>query len=222
MFYEPEKRDTSLLPYDPFKAIVAPRPIGWVTSMSTKGEINLAPYSFFNGVNSKPNLVMFGSEGRKDSVAFIEETKEFVCNLATYDLRDSMNETAAPLARGVNEMVRAGLAPAPSRLVKPPRVATAPCALECKLVRIVPMTTHDGAPVDCHVVFGQVVGVHIDDRFIVNGLLDTAAMRPIARCGYDQYAVVESVFRDGKADQIAPQSRIAFPRSTPAIAVNRT
>ena len=194
MFYEPDTRDKSLLPHDPFKAIVAPRPIGWITSMSLKGEINLAPYSFFNGVNSRPNLVMFASEGHKDSVAFIEETGEFVCSLATYDLRERMNATSAPLARGVNEMERAGLAPAPSRLVKPPRVAASPCALECKLTRIVPMTTHDGLPVDCHVVFGQVVGVHIDDRYIVDGRLDTAAMRPIARCGYDEYAVVEAVF----------------------------
>ena len=194
MFYEPEKRDKSLLPHDPFKAIVAPRPIGWITSMSAKGEINLAPYSFFNGVNSRPNLVMFASENYKDSVAFIEETGEFVCSLATYDLREAMNDTVAPLPRGVNEMVRARLEPAPSRIVKPPRVAASPCALECKLVRIVPMQTYDGEPVDCHVVFGQVVGVHIDDRFIVDGLLDTAAMAPIARCGYDQYAVVNGVF----------------------------
>lgn len=194
MFYEPEKRDRKQLPYDPFKAIVAPRPIGWITSVNLKGEINLAPYSFFNGINSRPNLVMFGSEGFKDLVAFIEETREFVCSLATWDLRDEMNATAAPMPRGVNEMERAGLAPAPSRLVKPPRVAASPCALECKLIKIVSMETYDGQPVDNHVVFGQVVGVHIDDRYVVNGLLDTAAMKPIARCGYDQYAVVDSVF----------------------------
>jgi flavin reductase (DIM6/NTAB) family NADH-FMN oxidoreductase RutF len=194
MFYEPDKRDRKLLPHDPFKAIVAPRPIGWITSISLKGEVNLAPYSFFNGVNSRPNLVMFASEGRKDSVSFIEETREFVCNLATWDLREAMNVTSAPLSRGVNEMQRAGLEAAPSRLVKPPRVAAAPCAMECKLIKIVAMETAAGAPVDCHVVFGEVVGVHIDDRFIVNGLLDTAAMKPIARCGYDQYAVVDSLF----------------------------
>jgi flavin reductase (DIM6/NTAB) family NADH-FMN oxidoreductase RutF len=194
MFYEPDKRDLSVLPHDPFKAIVAPRPIGWVTSISLKGEVNLAPYSYFNGVSSKPNVVMFSSEGLKDSASFIEQTREFVCNLATWDLRESMNVTSAPLARGINEMVRAGLAPAPSRLVKPPRVAASSCALECKLLRVVTLDNLDGAPLDCHVVFGQVVGVHIDDRFIVGGRLDTAAMKPIARCGYDQYAVVESIF----------------------------
>ncbi|MSO67982.1 MAG: flavin reductase family protein [Pseudolabrys sp.] len=194
MFYEPDKRDKSVLRHDPFKAIVAPRPIGWITSISAKNEVNLAPYSYFNGVNSRANLVMFASEGRKDTLNNIAETREFVCNLATWDLRDAMNATAAPLPHGINEMQRAGLEPAPSRLVKPPRVAASPCALECKLIKIVALETADGKPVDGHVVFGQVVGVHIDDRYIVDGLLDTAAMKPIARCGYDQYAVVESVF----------------------------
>src|SRR6266403_5576396 len=103
MFYEPHKRNHGL-PHDPFKAIVAPRPIGWITTMSLKGETNLAPYSFFNGLSAEPPLVMFCSEGRKDSVVFAEETREFVCNLATYDLRDQMNNTSAPFARGVNEM----------------------------------------------------------------------------------------------------------------------
>ena len=193
MFYDAIKNEHGLR-YDPFKAIVAPRPIGWITAINAKGEINLAPYSFFNGISSRPALVMFSSEGLKDSVSFIAETGEFVCNLATWDLREAMNATAAPLPRGVNEMERAGLEAAPSRLVKPPRVAASPCALECKLIRIVPIESAGGLPVDCHVVIGQVVGVHIDDRFIVAGLLDTAAMKPIARCGYDQYAVVESVF----------------------------
>lgn len=194
MFYDARKNDHGL-PHDPVKAIIAPRPIGWITSMSAKGEINLAPYSFFNGVSSRPSVVMFSSEGRKDSLAFIIETKEFVCNLVTWDLRDSMNKTSAPMARGVNEMEQAGLAAAPSRLVKPPRVAASPCALECQLLQIVPINDIEGRPIDCHVVFGQVIGVHIDDQFIRNGLLDTAAMKPIARCGYHNYAVVESEFR---------------------------
>jgi flavin reductase (DIM6/NTAB) family NADH-FMN oxidoreductase RutF len=193
MFYDAVKNDHGLR-YDPFNAIVAPRPIGWVTTMNGQGDINLAPYSFFNGISSRPALVMFSSEGLKDSVSFIRETGEFVCNLATWDLRTQMNATSAPLPRGVNEMERAGLAPAPSRLVKPPRVAASPCALECKLIKIVPIESAGGMAVDCHVVIGHVIGVHIDDRFIVDGKLDTAAMKPIARCGYDQYAVVESVF----------------------------
>jgi len=118
MFYDTRKKNDHGLPHDPFKAIVAPRPIGWITSVSASGEINLAPYSWFNGVSSRPPMVMFSSEERKDSLTFIEETGEFVCNFATYELREQVNLTSAPFPRGVNEMEKCGLAPAPSRLVK--------------------------------------------------------------------------------------------------------
>ena len=193
MFYD--TRDGSrTLAHDPFKAIVAPRPVGWITSISAKGEVNLAPYSYFNGVHSKPNLVMFASESFKDSVANIQETGEFVCSLATWDLREAMNVTSAPMPRGQNEMERARLTPAPSQLVRPPRVAASPCALECKMTQMVQLKDVDGREVDGYVVFGRVIGVHIDDQFIKKGRLDTAAMKPIARCGYDEYAVVERMF----------------------------
>lgn len=162
--------------------------------MNARGKVNLAPYSFFNGVSDKPPIVLFSSEGVKDSLAFVEETEEFVCSLATWDLRAAVVQTAAPLARGINEMATSGLAPAPSVLVKPPRVAAAPCALECKLLQIVSLADLNGEAVEWHVAFGQVVGVHIDNRFIKNGMLDTAAMRPIARRGYSDYSVVDSVF----------------------------
>jgi flavin reductase (DIM6/NTAB) family NADH-FMN oxidoreductase RutF len=199
MFYDTRKNDHGL-PHDPFKAIVAPRPIGWITSISAKGDINLAPYSYFNGASSKPPLIMFSSEGRKDSLTFIEETKEFVCNVAVFELRDAMNQTSAPFDRGINEMARAGLEPAPSRLVKPPRVAASPCALECKWLKTVPLTDLDGNALDNHIVIGQVIGIHIDDRFIRDGLLDTAAMRPIARAGYHEYFVA------------TPETRFALKR----------
>lgn len=194
MFYEPDKRDRNVLRYDAFKAIVAPRPIGWISTVDAQGRVNLAPYSFFNGVASRPPLVMFASEGQKDSVTNIEATGEFVCNLATWDLREAMNETSAPMPHGASEMERASLEPAPCRLVRPPRVKAAPCALECRLLRIVSLDDLAGKPSGAHVVFGQVVGIHIDDRFIKDGLLDTAAMKPIARCGYDDYAVVDVLF----------------------------
>jgi flavin reductase (DIM6/NTAB) family NADH-FMN oxidoreductase RutF len=194
MFYDTLKNDHGL-PYNPFKAIVAPRPIGGITSMSAKGVINLAPYSFFNGITDKPPIVMFSSEGAKDSVAFAEETQEFVCSLATFDLREQMNGTSAPLPRGKNEMSATGLEAAPSRLVKPPRVAASPCALECKWLQTVRLKDIYGGSLERYVVFGQAIGVYIDDRFIRNGRLDTAAMKPIARCGYDEYAMVETVFK---------------------------
>lgn len=192
MFYDPAKNDHGL-PFNPFKAIVAPRPVGWITSMNAKGEINLAPYSFFNAVSDKPPIVLFSSDGYKDSLSFIAETKEFVCNLAVLPLLDAVVTTGVSFPRGVNEMIEAGLDPAPARMVKPPRVKASPCALECRLLQIVDMYDLDGQPAHRHVAFGQVIGVHIDDRFIKNGRVDTAAMQPIARCGYADYAVVDKV-----------------------------
>jgi len=209
VFYEPGKTSHGLT-HDPFKAIVAPRPIGWISSMSAAGEVNLAPYSFFNSVSTRPPIVMFSTEGRKDTITFVEETREFVCNLATWDLRMQVNATSASYPRGVNEMREAALEAMPSVLVKPPRVKASPCALECRWLHSVQLRDLVGAALDSHVVFGQVVGIHIDDRFIRNGLLDTAAMRPIARAGYYNYFVStpETRFsmqrpKDGGADDPA-------------------
>jgi flavin reductase (DIM6/NTAB) family NADH-FMN oxidoreductase RutF len=203
MFYEVAKRNHGL-PHDPFKALVAPRPIGWITAMSAKGEINLSPYSFFNAVSDLPPMVAFSSQGRKDALTFIEETGEFVCNLATWDLREAMNETSAPLARGNNEMVHAGLTPAPSRFVKPPRVAEAPAAIECRHMQTVPLTPLSGGEPRYFLVIGEVVGIYIDDSFIVDGLVDTAAMRPITRAGYRDYFVATP---ETKFSMTRPQGR---------------
>jgi flavin reductase (DIM6/NTAB) family NADH-FMN oxidoreductase RutF len=203
MFYEPPKNDHGL-PRDPFKAIVAPRPVGWITSMNAKGEINLAPYSFFNAVSDDPPIVLFSSDGYKDSVSFVAETREFVCNLATLDLINAVVTTGISYPRGINEMIEAGLEPLPSRLVKPPRVAASPCALECRLLQIVDLNDLDGQPAHRHVVFGQVIGVHIDERFIRDGRLDTAAMAPIARCGYADYAVVDKVIPVVRPREVPP------------------
>ncbi|HLH94967.1 MAG TPA: flavin reductase family protein [Xanthobacteraceae bacterium] len=202
MFYATAKNDHGL-PRDPFKAIVAPRPIGWITSISIKGDINLAPYSFFNAVSEEPPMVMFSSGGHKDTIAFVEETGEFVCNFAIFALREAMSKTGMEFPRGVNEMIEAGLDPAPSRLVRPPRVAASPCALECKLLQIVDLRDLEGHAAQRYVAFGQVVGIHIDDRYIKDGRLDTAAMQPLARCGYSDYAVVREVF---------PMTRPRLPR----------
>jgi flavin reductase (DIM6/NTAB) family NADH-FMN oxidoreductase RutF len=193
MFYEPG-RTSHGLKHDPFKAIVAPRPIGWISAMSAKGELNLSPYSFFNAVSTHPPLVMFSSEGLKDAVTFIAETGEFVCNLATFALRHEMNATSAPLPRGASEFAHAGLDTAPSRIVRPPRVAASPAALECRVLSVQELSDVDGRRLDRHVVFGQVVGVHIDDAYLQNGRFNTAAAQPIARCGYQDYALVSEVF----------------------------
>lgn len=192
MFYE--VKNGHGLPHDPFKAIVAPRPIGWISSMGKDGSINLAPYSYFNAIANRPPMVIFSSDGMKDSVSNIAETGEFVANLATWDLRFAMNQTSAPLPRGVDEFVHAGLEKAPSRLVKPPRVAAAPAALECKVLEIVNPTTLAGTKSTNFMVIGEVVAVHIDDAYLTDGMFDMTKARTIARCGYMDYAVVDSLF----------------------------
>jgi flavin reductase (DIM6/NTAB) family NADH-FMN oxidoreductase RutF len=196
LFYEPEARDRSLLPHDPFKALVAPRPIGWISSVNAAGQVNLAPYSFFNAIGEEPPMLAFSSYGAKDSATFAGEVKEFVWNLATFDLREAMNETSAPLPRGMSEFERAGLSMAPSRFVAPPRVAESPCAMECRVVHHVELQDIDGRPADQYLVIGQVVGVHLAESALVDGVVDTAALRPIARCGGPgDYAVVERTFQ---------------------------
>ena len=180
--------------HDPFKAIVAPRPIGWITALSAKGEVNLSPYSFFNAISGRPNIVMFSSERKKDAVAFVEETGEFTCSLVTKALAQPMNLTSAPLPRGESEYAHAGLEMAPSRFVKPPRVAGTPAALECKLISIQQLQDMHGEPLSSWMVLGQVVGTFIDDAFVKDGRFDTAGANPIARCGYADYAEVTSLF----------------------------
>jgi flavin reductase (DIM6/NTAB) family NADH-FMN oxidoreductase RutF len=181
-FYEPSKGHC--LAHDPFKAIVAPRPIGWISTRDGEGRTNLAPYSFFNAVCDRPPMVMFSSSGWKDTVANIQAVGEFVCNLVTRPLADKMNCTSAALPHGVDEFEFAGLAAAPSRIVKPPRVAEAPAALECKLVQIMQLHGADGSALDQYLTIGEVVGVHIDCAYLKAGLFDLLATHPIQRAGY--------------------------------------
>jgi flavin reductase (DIM6/NTAB) family NADH-FMN oxidoreductase RutF len=194
IFYQPKERDRRLFPHDPFKGMIVPRPIGWVSTRSKAGQLNLAPYSYFNGFSSWPQIVGFASESEKDSLTFACETGEFVWSMATYALRDQMNATSAGLPRGVSEFEHAGLATAPSALVAPPRVAASPASLECKVTQVLKLTDIAGKATGGTVVFGEVIGVHIDERFMKNGRFDLAAVQPIARCGYDEYAVVDKVF----------------------------
>lgn len=201
MFYRTDLKDHGL-PHDPFKALVGPRPIGWISAMNAKGEVNLSPYSFFNAISTSPHMIMFSSVGIKDAVSCIQETGEFVCNLATYALREQMNLTSAPFPAGVNEMEKAGLAAAASVVVKPPRVAASPAALECKCVQTLQLTALDGTLTNRYMVIGQVVGIYIDEAFIQDGLVDTAAMQPILRAGYHDYFTA------------LPEGKFSLPRPT--------
>ena len=196
MFYDAVKNDHGL-PVDPFKAIVVPRPIGWVSTLSPQGRANLAPYSYFNAFSQAPHYVAFGSGPRKDSMTNIEATGEFTFSLATFDLREQMNATAAHVT--ADEFELAGLTKAASRIVRPPRVAESPAALECRLHRIVPLPDDDGKA-ENFLIIGRVLGIYIDDRFIREGRVDTAAMRPIARLGYSEYATVAEAWRMRRPD----------------------
>jgi flavin reductase (DIM6/NTAB) family NADH-FMN oxidoreductase RutF len=197
MFYEP--RDGHGLPHNPFNAIVVPRPIGWITTVGTDGEVNLAPFSFFNAVAYVPPQVMFATTGphteggHKDSMRNALATGEFVVNLATWELRDAVNLTSTPAPPGVDELALAGLTVAPSRLVRPPRVAESPVHLECRVTTHVDLPTPD--PDDPNtVVFGEVVAIHIADGALVDGLVDVARLDPIARLGYRAYTRVTDSF----------------------------
>ncbi len=196
MFYE--TKDHHGLPHDPFKSCVVPRPIGWLTTVSKSGVVNLAPFSFFNGMASNPPVVVAGinglqPHGPKDTLTNCRETGEFVANMATWNLREAMNLTSASLPAEVDEMALAGLTPVPCRLVKPPRVKESPINLECKVLQFVDLPSDDRESKNT-AVFGQVVGIHIADSVLTDGLVDTAKIKPIARLGYMEYAVVREVF----------------------------
>jgi flavin reductase (DIM6/NTAB) family NADH-FMN oxidoreductase RutF len=192
VFYEPVNGHG--LPHDPFKAIVAPRPIGWISTISRQGALNLAPYSFFNAISSRPPLVLFSSDGEKDSSTFARETGEFVVNLVGRALVDKMNASAIDAPRGVSEFGFAELTPAPSRLIKPPRVSEAPAALECKVTEIFRPKSIDGSESENVVVVGQVVGVHIDDAMLTEGLFDVVKAGNVSRLGYMDYAAISETF----------------------------
>lgn len=185
---------------NPFKAIVAPRPIGWISSLDAGGRANLAPYSFFNGIADDPMMVMFcpngnkvGREERKDSLVNIEQTGEFVANMVSYDLRDAMNISSGGYAPDQDEFDLAGVTPAPCLEVKAPRVLEAPASLECRLWKILELPGGSDGRVNTMVI-GEVVAVHIRDELLVDGMLDMQAIRPLARCGYLDYAAPAEFF----------------------------
>lgn len=195
MFYRPEANDHGL-PFNPFKAIVSPRPIGWISTQDANGIPNLAPYSFFNALCDTPPMVMFASGGDKadqqqgkDSVSNVRATGEFAVNIVPYALKDQMNASSAPLPAGADEFEAAGLEKAAGIAIAAPHVAAAPAVLECTLFKIVELPGAANT-----MVIGEVVGVHIKDDLIVNGKLDVTLYQPMARLGYTDYASISDVF----------------------------
>jgi flavin reductase (DIM6/NTAB) family NADH-FMN oxidoreductase RutF len=196
IFYEP--RNGHGLPHDPFNSIVGPRPIGWVSTKRASGTLNLAPYSFFNAFNYVPPIVGFSSVGAKDSLRNVQETGEFVWNLVTRTLAEAMNKTCAPVPPEVNEFQLAGLTPQASNIVQVPRVLESPVAFECRCTQIVQLQGHDQPKVNSWLVLGEVVGIHIDERSLKDGIYDTANAQHVMRGGgpADYFSVgPEQLFR---------------------------
>ena len=211
MFYDCRRRDHGL-PHDPLKQCVVPRPIGWVSTIDAAGKVNLAPFSFFNLVSENPPLVIYcpvgahSAGGEKDSLANVREVGEFVVNVATWDLREAVNASSAPAGRAVDEFELAGLTKEPSSLVRPPRVKESPLHLECRVSRIVDMPGSFGGVANC-LVLGEVLGVHIRDDLLQDGLLKIDRLQPIARLGYQEYAVVREVFTMPRPTAVVPPAR---------------
>ncbi len=193
MFYETARKNHGL-PFTPFKALVAPRPIGWISTLSVDGRTNLAPYSYFNAVSSDPDMVVFSSHGWKDSVENIDKTGEFVCNYVGEDFTNAMNASSAAAPHGTSEFDLAGLEPEASSMVKPPRIRSIPAALECRSTDIIELKDIHGNRGEHYMVIGQVVGIYIDDDYITNGRFDVAKARPITRLGYKDYASFGELF----------------------------
>jgi flavin reductase (DIM6/NTAB) family NADH-FMN oxidoreductase RutF len=196
MFYKTDEPHG--LPHDPFKSCVVPRLIGWISTIGADGTLNLAPYSFFNALSTEPPMVMFSTNGKhphgaKDSVANAEANGEFVCSMATWDLRRQVKKTSSPERPETNEFELAGLESEPSELVKPPRVKASPIHLECVYQQTVelPCNIEGGRNAMC---IGRVIGVHISDEALTDGLIDIARIKPLARLGYQDFTVAEKVF----------------------------
>lgn len=202
MYYENEL--PSELRHDPFKAIVAPRPIGWIGTLNADGIPNLGPYSFFNAISSRPNLICFSSELWKHSCANAKATGEFTFSLATHALRNEMNASSAALDDGANEFEAAGLEMGVSRVVKAPFVKASPAALECKVVHSMELTGLDGKSAGSFLTIGQVVAVHIQDEYVREGRFDAQRAQIIGRCGYRDYTTAETLWELDRPDGRIP------------------
>lgn len=203
MFYRPGKTDHGL-PHNPFKALITPRPIGWISSIDREGRVNLAPYSFFNAIADAPPLIMYSNTGTKrdgsvkDSLTNIRETGEFVHHVVSRAMTDAMSASSGEFPAGEDEFEKTGLEKAASEIVAPPRIKTAPAALECRVWKIIDLPGEHN-----HMVIGEVVGIHIDESILVNGMVDPLTYEPMARLGYRDYSAVQSRFTLNRPGQKA-------------------
>ena len=214
MFYETKKNNHGLK-YDPFKSCIIPRPIAWITTKSIDGVENCAPYSFFNAVASKPPMVMFANNGLsfigrgpRDTLTNVKDTNEFVINISTYKTKEQMNKTSARLEKDISEIEFASLDTLQSKLVKPRRLKDSPINMECVLFKIVDLPVLEDNNYNA-VMIGKVIGIHIDDSYIKDGLFDTRKAKPLGRLGYMDYGVINdgNIFSK-KRPQLDPQGKI--------------
>ncbi|KZM50246.1 flavin reductase family protein [Labrenzia sp. OB1] len=193
MFYDPRSEDHGLS-HNPWMALIVPRPIAWISTAAKDGRPNLAPYSAFNTVASNPPFVMFSSDGQKHSIANAEATGCFCVNIVSYALREKMNQSSAPFPAEVDEFAAAEVASEPCTNIPCLRVAAAPVSIECRLSQIVDLSPSTGASCNNRVVFGEVVGIHIDESVLRDGKVDIDLMQPLARLGYRDYSVTSRSF----------------------------
>ena len=198
MHYDPRSEQRPL-PYDPFKSCTVPRPIGWLSTLSTDGINNLAPFSQWQNLTFDPPLVMFAANGypdgrRKDTVVNAEQTGWFVWNMATWALREAVNRSAQAVDSNIDEFELAGVTGVPCVDAPGLRVQESPCHFECRYLSTqrFPGNSNVG---NVDVVFGEVVRIHVKDEVVsADGKLDIPSIRPIARMGYYDYAVIDNVF----------------------------
>lgn len=205
MFFEPRHgMRPAPLKHNPFNAVVCPRPIGWISSISADGRCNLAPFSYFNGVSADPPYVMFAPNAKsaddiKDTYRNIVEVPEFVANVVSENDAVAMNQSSKPYPHGVDEFEACGIAKAASQVVRPPRVAAAKVAMECRVYQVVHLPKGDDGR-ESHVVIAEVVGMHIDDSLIVDGRVDETRWAPLSRLGYMNYGTLGRVFEMFRPD----------------------
>ena len=190
MHYRLQDQDHGL-PHDPLKALIAPRPIGWISSVSETGVPNLAPYSFFNLLAVDPAIVGFSSANKKDSQTNIEATGKFVCNFPSAQFIDGLNQSSAFYDKAVNEFDAANIQMGKSKLFGLPIVANAPAYLECEYMRTIPL--NENGDIAWSLILGEIKAVFIDDAFINKGIVDTQAMQPLTRMGYLDYGVLGNI-----------------------------
>ena len=200
MFYDPRvDLKPAPLKHNPFNALVAPRPIGWIGTQAGDGTVNLAPYSYFNAFASDPPVVAFAPNSKdsaglsKDTLANLREVPEFTCSIVSLGLAEQMNQSSADYAAELSEFSQANLTTGSSRLIRPPYVAEAKAVLECAVYAIHSLPSRDGGR-QSHLVIGEVIGIHIDDALIVEGKIDTLALAQVARLGYHDYSSVDKTF----------------------------